>query len=786
MYRISRKHLLLTGTLFSVSISAIAQQQLQTVRGIVIDQQSKRGIDFVDISIPGTQIVATTDSTGAFSLVQVPIGRVSIVASQVGYEPRQIDNVVVEAGKETVLEIELLEKLSTKVEEVAIVAKSKLSALQHATVSAVEFNAEDSRRYAGSRNDVARMAANFAGVNSVNDGRNDIIIRGNSPIGLLWRLEGVDIPNPNHFGSLGVTGGPVTILNNNVIGRSAFFTGAFPAQYGNATSGVFDVNLRNGNTHRHEFTTQIGFNGLEAGAEGPISKKNKASYLLYYRYSIPGLIKSLGVDVGTGAAVPSYQDLSLKVNLPTRKVGQFTLFAVGGTSNIDFKGNLKDTVNFYNDPYHNLYNATRMGVVGLKHSYFYNNNTSSTFTLAATGSGVTTRQDSLDLDQLPHKKYREEASEWRYVASFVFNKKFSASDNLTAGITADQLHYSYKDSMQDGQYGFIPFMQEQNHTHLLRAFGQWQHRFNTRLTFNGGLYSQYLALNKNISLDARAGMRYAATHNGAITFAYGGHSQMQSLMTYFLETRIAPDVNIQTNRNLGFNKAHHLVAGWEQVFNNSWKYKIEAYGQYLHHIPVEQRSSSWSALNIGAGYGAGLEDSLVNKGRGYNYGLELTIEKPFSKGYYVLGTASVFDSKYKGSNNVWHNTVFNGNYVMNLLAGKEWKVGDIHTIAVDFKATGAGGKRYTPIDEASSLSAGKAIYEEDRAFELSTKKYFRLDIKLTYRMNQKKMMQEFFVDFQNVTNTQNIYSQWYDNRSGKIRTQNQLGFYPNFNYRINF
>ncbi|MBL7768746.1 MAG: TonB-dependent receptor [Flavipsychrobacter sp.] len=780
-----QKKIFLIPILSLFSISSMAQQQVQTLRGVIIDQQSKNGIDYATVSISGTNLSTTTDSIGTFIIKEVPLGRIILSVSHVGYEPRQIQNVVVVAGKETVLEIEMLESLTSQMDEVVIVHKRKITSSQMATVSASEFNAEDTRRFAGSRNDVARMASNFAGVNSVNDGRNDIIIRGNSPLGLLWRLEGVDIPNPNHFGSLGLTGGPVGMLNNNVIGQSAFYTGAFPAQFGNATSGVFDVYLRKGNANKREFTAQVGFNGLELGAEGPFSKKSKASYLVNYRYSIPGLIKSLGVDVGTGAAVPAYQDISLKIDLPTKKAGQFTLFGMGGNSNIDFKGNLKDTINFYNDPYHNLYNKTKMGVAGIKHTYFYNNSTSSVFTLAATGSNVITRQDSLDVNQIPHKKYRENGSEWRYVASFVLNKKFSAKDRLTAGITADRLHFSYKDSIQDGQHGFIPVLQENNHTHLFRGYAQWQHRFNSRLTLNTGVYSQHLALNNNTSVDGRAGIRYTTGDNSALTFAYGGHSQMQALMTYFHETRIA-GTNVQTNRELGFTKSQHLVAGWEQALKNNWKYKLEAYGQYLYDVPVEQRLTDWSVLNVGAGYGASLEDSLVNKGKGYNYGLELTVEKPFANGYYFLGTGSLFNSKYEGSNGVEHNTVFNGNYVVNALSGKEWAIGEMHTVAIDFKGTVAGGKRYTPIDEAASLIANDAVYIEDRSFELQSKPYLRMDIKLTYRMNNKKFMQEFFVDFQNVTNTKNMYSQWYDNRSGKIRTQNQLGFYPNFNYRIQF
>ncbi len=784
--KLKRKTYLLLLIFVSVALVTHGQAQYQTLRGRIVDQQSKKGLAQVSVQIAGTNLGAATDSLGYFFINGVPLGRVGLETSHIGYEPARLFNIVVEAGKEAIVTIELLEKIGVSEEAVLVTGRrEKLATRQMATVSATEFNAEDTRRFAGSRNDVARMASNFAGVNSLNDGSNDIIIRGNSPLGLLWRLEGVDIPNPNHFGSLGATGGPVGMLNNNVIGQSTFYTGAFPAQFGNATAGAFDLSLRSGNNNKREFTGQIGFNGLELGAEGPFNKKSKAAYLVYYRYSIPGLISSLGVDVGTGAAVPAYQDISFKVDLPTKKAGQFTLFGMGGTSHIDFKGDLKDTANFYNDPYSNLYNGTKMGVAGIKHTYFFNSTTFYTLTVAATGTNVTTRQDSLDAERLAHKNFRQNGNEWRYLASLVVNKKFSASDRLTAGITADRLHYSYSDSMRNADYGFIPFAVEKNHTQLLRGFAQWQHRFSSRLTLNTGVYSQYLALNNNTSIEGRLGLRYALPAAGAITLAYGKHSQMQSLMSYFHETRVG-DQYIQTNRDLDFTQSHHMVAGWEKALKNNWKYKLEAYTQLLRKVPVEKRLSDWSALNIGAGYGSGLEDSLVNKGTGANYGLELTVERPFAEGYYALATVSVFDSKYKGSNGVAHNTVFNGNYVVNALAGKEWNIAGMHTIGADLKVVTAGGRRFTPIDEAASKAAGRVIYYESRSFEEKTRAYFRLDFKLTYRMNNKGFMQEFFVDFQNVTNHKNIFNQWYDSRSGKIRTQNQLGFWPNFNYRIQF
>ncbi|WKN41013.1 hypothetical protein [Tunicatimonas pelagia] len=220
-------------------------------------------------------------------------------------------------------------------EEVIITAESDKTATNNelATVSSRSFNLEETGRYAGSRNDPARMAANFAEVVVNSDDRNDII-RGNSLSGLLWGLEGIN-PNPSHYGSLSSTGGPVSMLNYNVLDKSDFLIGAFLAEYGNALAGVFDLQLRGGNTEKREFLGQVGFNGFELGMEEPFSKKSKASYIANYRYSTLGAFQALGVNFGTGAATPEYQDLTFKVDIPTKKAGYFTMFGIGGVNSID-------------------------------------------------------------------------------------------------------------------------------------------------------------------------------------------------------------------------------------------------------------------------------------------------------------------------------------------------------------------------------------------------------------------------------------------------------------------
>ena len=331
--------------LLFLSIGAYSQDYSQTIRGTVVDKQSQSPLPGASVVLLNSTspIGVQTDIDGNFKLEKVPLGRQGIQVTFLGYNPATLANLTLTSGKEIVLTIELEEKVITTDEVVISAEKNKAEALNEmTTVSARAFTVEETSRYAGSFNDPSRMAMNYAGVANTNDSRNDIIIRGNSPLGLLWRLEGINIPNPNHFGALGTTGGPVSILNNNDLANSDFLTGAFPSEYGNATSGVFDLNMRSGNNEKREYVCQFGFNGLELGAEGPFSKKSKASYLANYRYSTLQILDALHINLGIGA-IPQYQDFTFKLNFPGTKFGKFSVFGIGGLSHITIIENQKDS-----------------------------------------------------------------------------------------------------------------------------------------------------------------------------------------------------------------------------------------------------------------------------------------------------------------------------------------------------------------------------------------------------------------------------------------------------------
>jgi hypothetical protein len=771
-----------------------SESYTQTVRGRVLDIVSQSPLPGASVSIPGTDplIGTATDTEGNFILTEVPAGRATIRISFMGYETTTLREIPITSGKEVMLNIQLQENLE-EMEEVLVLATGDSREAQNemAVVSARGFDMEATNRFAGSRNDPARMAQNFAGVSGANDSRNDIIIRGNSPTGVLWRLEGVDIPNPNHFGAMGTTGGPVSILNSNLLDKSDFITGAFPAAYGNATAGVFDLSMRKGNAYQREHLVQMGFNGFELGTEGPLGGDSKASYLLNYRYSTIALMQEIGFSAGTGNAVPYYQDFSMKIDLPTKKMGRFSFFALGGKSNIDLLGSETDssTTDLYSEISQNIYNRAKMGVVGITHTQYYDDKTFGVVTLSGDHSFSGNRVDSLSTENRePVPLFRNNFGLSKFRAQYNLQRKVNSRNNFLAGINYDLLKFNLRDSLyQFTENRFRDLRNESGSSGLLQSHLQWQHRFNQQLKANFGIHYQYFALNQAQQVEPRIGLSYEKNDRNTFSFGYGLHSQLQPIPVYFLESEGPNQELLQTNKNLDFTKSHHFVAGYRYQLGPDISLKSEIYYQHLYGVAVEENPGSFSMLNAGADFGIPNVDSLINRGKGRNYGLELTLEKQFSEGSYFLVTTSLFDSRYQGSDGQWRNTAFNSQYVLNGLLGKEWQIGSPNRLlSLDFKVTFAGGQYRTPIDLERSILENEAVYQEDKAYSIKNPNYFRSDLKINYRVNKKNLTHEWSLDIQNLTNRQNLFRQTYNPISETIVNSYQLGIFPIPQYRLTF
>jgi len=795
-----KKNLFLLLIILIAALNGLKAQVTQTLLGQVLDKATQQPLPGVVVQIAGlTPTKATvTDSGGYYKLEQIPAGRIDINFSLTGYQPAHLSKIYISGGKEVNINIELDEK-TNDLKEVTVSGKSdKMRANNEiATVSARSFTVEETQKFAGSRNDVARMATNFAGVSAANDKVNDIVIRGNSPIGLLWRLEGIDIPNPNHFGDFGSTGGPVSMLNNNMLANSDFFTGAFPADYGNAYSGVFDLRMRNGNFNKHEFMASLGFNGVEAAAEGPFNKKkSKASYLINYRYSLLGILAKFGLKFGvlsgTGAAVPYYQDLSFKVNVPTNKAGTFTLFGVGGISKIDFLATEDNSNNFYSGNHQNLRNRVQTGIAGISHLISLNSSTFLKTIVAYTGNSYRVTIDSVS-DDKQHITPQFGTGLSNQKASFhtFIQHRFNPKNVLKVGVIGNVLFFNILDSNRLADGHFYEGNKAHGQTFLLQPYINWQFRPFDGFTLNTGLHYVHLFYNNSWSLEPRIGMSYKFRNRHTISLGYGLHGQAAPLQYLLSRVRLNSGDYIRPNTGLSMMKSHQLVFGYECMISPTWKLKAEVYGQYILGAIGDRNGSSYSLLNKGS-LDFATPDSLSNNIKAYNYGLETTLEKFLDKGFFLLFTGSLFQSKYQSPDGVWRNTRFNCNYILNALAGKEFQLTKNpnakakHVLSFSGKVTFAGGQHYSPLDLNASQEQGKSVYVQSQAFSQQLKPYFRADVKVAYILVSKKVSQSFNFDLQNISNTHNPLWVQYNSYSRQQETLYQLGFYPVIQYKVEF
>lgn len=801
-----KNFLLLTISFFTVSL-AFAQPK-QTVSGKVYDSETNYPLlgARIEIFTEDTllKLRSLADLDGVFKIENVPVGKHQLQVTYTGYEPKLL-TVEVNSGKETILNIPMAE-MYREVQEVVVSGRKKGEVINElALISAQQFSVEETNRYPGSRMDPARMASNFAGVQGADDSRNDIIIRGNSPLGVVWKVEGIDIPNPSHFAISGSTGGPVSVLNNKMLRNSDFFMSAFPAEYGNSTSGIFDLKLRSGNTNRHEFTGQFGFLGTEFMVEGPMSSNGKSSYLVMGRYSTLDMFQKLGIKLGTDA-IPQYGDAAFKFNWILKNGGTLSFFGLGGKSNIAIMISEQTTYSseLYGEGDRDQYFGTSMGVTGLNYKKTLSEKTFLTASLALSYEEQHSRHNylirSLEADQVtirvdsiyPMMGYKFASTKTSGYVSI--NHKFNKRHILKAGINIDVFHLNQIDSalalVSDSD--FVIRWDYIGNAALIQPFVQWKFRASEKMDFTAGIHSQYFSMSNSVSyIEPRIGWKYRFNGDQALFAGAGLHSGTQPMYTYTYHKLDASGNKVYHNKNMDFSRSVHTGIGYEKSLNKGFNIRTEAYYQYLYNIPVTVQPSSYSLINMGGGFARFFPDSLKNTGTGFNYGLELTIQKYFDKSFFMLFSGTVYESKYSGSDGILRNTSYNGTYVLNLLAGKEFKLNEKQSISIGMKVTTAGGKRYGYVNDSLSKVFNEVIYLDSAFNERQFKDYFRADFKINWKYNAEKMTHEIGLDLVNIFNTKNLLSLSYapdlkDPSKEPIAEKTQLGFLPIFYYKIDF
>lgn len=786
------KRLFLGATLAMLLFPAVADAQksttipqvTQTVRGQVCDVASGEPMIGVTITVEnGTTLATVSDIDGNFVINHVPVGRHSVRASYIGYEPVLLKEQLVSSGKELVLSLKMRESIS-ELGEVVIKPRvnKQLPLNEMAQVGARMFSVEEATRYAGGMADPARTASMFAGV-ATGGATNGISIHGNSPQMLQWRVEGVEVPNPNHFAEITEAGGGVfTSLNGTVLANSDFLTGAMPAEFGNALSGAFDMKMRVGNNTKYEHAVQVGTLGVDFASEGPLGKDSKASYLVNYRYSFLEIAKKLHA-INMENETLDYQDLSFKLNMPTTKAGTF---AVWFTGLIDrYENEVPDVSEWetlwdMNDSWSRQSNCA----VGLNHTYRFKNGGTLHSSVAFTGAYRKLGMNNYDEQMTKTPDMDGRNSQWNVIISAQHQQKISSRYTMQNGFEHEHLDFhTWLDWIHEVGGPLYRVYDSKGYTGLTRLYSSHKLALSRRLSTVAGVNVMWFNLNNQWLIEPRVSVQYKTSASSTLSLAYALNSRKESTDTYFV---MMDDKN--PNENLGLTRSHHISASFAQRLGENAMLKIEPYWQWLFDVPVE-KGTTYSIINHRNFF---QDRALVNEGAGRNYGIDLTLERYLKDGFYGMLTASIFRSEYRDAQGEWHHSRQDRGYITNILGGKEWMVGRSHknVFGLNGRLTLMGGDRYTPVPEGITFEdvmkrPDKSIPEVDGQDPYSAQMGMNVGyaFSVKYTINKKHTSHHFILEYLQMKTFQ---GQTFDLKTHEIVDKYTSLTFPNIAYRVEF
>jgi len=791
----------------SLPIPAKVWEVTQSIRGFVVDRETSQPLvgASVWINMRGELRGVITDTQGQFFLPKIPTGRHSVQVSYVGYAATQLKDLLLIAGKELVLEVRL-EELTTKLKEVVVKANPQQSRPlnEMALTSARSFSVEETSRYAASFQDPARMVTHYAGVTSATSDPTDntISVRGNSPTANLWRLEGIDIPNPNHYATLGSSGGAISMLSSTTLATSDFYTGAYPADFGNALGGIFDLKMRNGNTDTREYSVMIGTLGLEASAEGPLKLGENASYLVNYRFSTLALLKRFGIyPAGRGVLPPVFQDLSFKVHLPVKNGHTFDLFGLGGINQSARNPSPENLMIDTSSIERGWKESGRLGVLGFSHQKSISNSSFIKSTVAFSHWDYSDDQFYYKFNETPQlpefpfstiPEYFEGINNNHFTITSTLTKKINARSTLRFGATYNHrfFGYLYRDTPNDTEPGNNQArLEARGYTSITQVQAQWKHRWKNRLTLNLGLHGVYFGINKNYSLEPRLSLQWQPNSRHRFTASASRHSKLLHEAYYFVKGTDSEGNVVKGNQNLDVIKSLHTGLGWQFRLGKNTYLKTEAYFQFLYNVPVaESNISVLTQVNSSSVWNLIGPQQWINLGTSKNYGIEWTLEKRFAQSYYVLGSLSLFQSTFSNDRITELSTRFDKAISFNVATGKEFKFGKQgrNILGVNLRFILQGGQPYTPIDLAASTRTGRTVYDIQRPFSERLKGIRRLDTGIKVELNRKNVTHTFQLDIQNTTLSLRERNIYFDPLQEEVVIEQGLSIIPLLMYRVNF
>ncbi|HAS40823.1 MAG TPA: hypothetical protein DCS93_10105 [Microscillaceae bacterium] len=781
----------------------VAQNLTQRISGQIVDAVSRQPIIGATVTVLNTQplLGGVTSADGRFTIANVPIGRHDVQVSYIGYETVVQESILVTSARVYNLNV-LLKETTENLELITIKAGQNKEALNTiAKVSARSFSLEESTRFAGGLSDPSRVAYSFAGVTFGAAQDNGVVIRGNSPTKVLWRIEGVEVPGASHFGGGNLAGaGLITIFSSNVLGTSDFLTGAFPAEYGNATSGVFDVNFRAGSQDQTKYALQLGVLAADVAIEGPLKKNSKASYLVNYRHGFIGYYGRLA-----GGVAPDYQDVSFKLNLPTAQAGNFSVWGIGGLSSLfspyqrykeeeEEDGTIEIEQRETESDFQEDDIDFDMAAVGVRHELLLSKRLLLNSSLAFSTNGYQSEAKWFTPESptsnngilSPYTSLQNRESKFTFTSNLSY--KFSRGISNTTGIIADYLTYkAVARQANRPEQPLQEFVNTTGNTYYLQAYTQSDFQLTSALSFQVGVNLGYFGINQEVTLEPRAGLSWQFLPAFTLGFGYGRHTRREELKVYFFDYQ-ATDGSIQTNEPLKRLKADHYVASLNWQITPNLRLNIEGYYQRLFDVPVAS-DSSYSLINYTQLWE--LDRQLTNDGTGENYGIDVTFEQSFHNNYYYLITTSFFDSKYIGGDGVERNTLFNRGYVTTLTAGKEFVIRSrkkkrLKFLGLNINATYMAGQRNTPFIQDQSIREERVVLDYRRLYTGQNPPELWINYGITYKINKEKSTVTWGLDMQNGIFTEQRQGYEYNFVTNSVQERKVLFLLPNLYYKLEF
>ncbi|SOE22676.1 TonB-dependent Receptor Plug Domain [Spirosomataceae bacterium TFI 002] len=762
-------------TIFLAAINISFAQENGVLRGSVSDAFSNEKIEKARVEVIGKDLRTETNAKGEFEFTQLPLGRIELQISSVGHGTQIIKEILIKAGKTNQLDI-YLESEVRQLEEVKVTAASPN--LSGAVTSLQSISMEQVMRLPATFYDPARLAFTFPGVANTNDQANGMSIRGNNPNGLQWRLEGLEIVNPNHLANAGTfsdqpaaNAGGTNMLSGQMLGNMNFLTGAFPAEYGNALSGVMDMRLRKGNNKEYEHTVQAGLIGVDLSSEGPLSKKNGSSYLINYRYSFTGLLALGGLSFG-GETI-KFQDLAVNLSFPTKKAGEFSVFAMGGLNSNEFAFDDEDGLGPQEEKDLSVIDYYgKMVAFGGTHQKAFKNNLLWKSALVYSTSSVEREQyipnnggfQDFDINEI-----------LTYTSSI--QKKISTNNSLKAGLflTRNFLDNSSLNVINNERA--IVSNTIQPYFTYTQGLGDKASLVlglhNVNYLPGGSVYDSYS------TLEPRLSFAYQISKNLGLNAAYGKHSQLSNLRGLEFITPL---------------KSDQFVLNLANTLNNLSKIKAEAFYQINTSTLFSSTtgSSFFTETNLNDLFEfSSARDFLGNSftatdGRARNYGVELSYQRYLDKGLFALVNTTLYKSEFEAADGNYYDTKYSGDFIFNFTIGKEWTTKKDNIIGANTRIVWMGGFRNYVIDVAQSKTKGTTIFDYSQPLLDRNPDYFRPDIRVYFRKNKGKKNIMWSLDIQNLANYQNVSYKYYDSFLGEVKTKYQLGMIPMLNYRIEF